>query len=56
MALGERDAERLDFFATQLGRLEGIADALVVAGRNVRLFPLPTMPWLAVEQRSASYS
>jgi hypothetical protein len=30
----------------QVGRLEGIADALVVAGRNVRLFPLPTVPWL----------
>lgn len=42
----ERDAERLDFFAMQLGRLEGIADALVVAGRNVRLFPLPEVPWL----------
>jgi hypothetical protein len=45
----ERDAERLDFFATQLGRLEGIADALVVAGRNVRLYPLPEMPWLAAQ-------
>jgi hypothetical protein len=42
----EREAERLDYFAMQVGRLEGIADALVVAGRNVRLFPLPTMPWL----------
>jgi hypothetical protein len=42
----ERDAERLDYFATMLGRLEGIADALVVAGRNVRLFPLPEAPWL----------
>jgi hypothetical protein len=42
----ERDAERMDYFAMQLGRLEGIADALVVAGRNVRLFPLPAMPWL----------
>jgi hypothetical protein len=30
----------------QVGRLEGIADALVVAGRNVRLFPLPAVPWL----------
>jgi hypothetical protein len=42
----EREAERLDYFAMQVGRLEGIADALVVAGRNVRLFPLPTVPWL----------
>ncbi len=54
--LGERDAERMDFFATQLGRLEGIADALVLAGRNVRLFPLPPMPWLAVERQAPSYS
>jgi len=46
--LGERAAERLDYFAMQLGRLEGIADALVVAGRNVRLFPLPAVPWVAV--------
>ena len=37
---------RLDYFATQLGRLEGIADALLIAGRNVRLFPLPALPWL----------
>jgi hypothetical protein len=43
----ERDAERLDYFAHQLGRLEGIADALLVAGRNVRLFPLPEAPWLS---------
>jgi len=43
----ERDDERLDYFATQLGRLEGIADALIAAGRNVRLYPLPTMPWLS---------
>lgn len=42
----ERGAERLDYFAMQVGRLEGIADALVVAGRNVRLFPLPEAPWL----------
>jgi hypothetical protein len=42
----EREAERLDYFAMQVGRLEGIADALVVAGRNVRLFPLPEAPWL----------
>jgi hypothetical protein len=46
----------MDFFATQLGRLEGIADALVLAGRNVRLFPLPPMPWLAVERSAPSYS
>ncbi|HEX4744625.1 MAG TPA: hypothetical protein VFW12_08145 [Candidatus Limnocylindria bacterium] len=46
--LDERAADRLDYFATQLGRLEGIADALVVAGRNVRLFPLPAVPWVAV--------
>jgi hypothetical protein len=46
--LEERAADRLDYFATQLGRLEGIADALVVAGRNVRLFPLPTVPWVTV--------
>ena len=37
---------RLDYFATQLGRLEGTADALLIAGRNVRLFPLPALPWL----------
>lgn len=43
--LDERGTERLDYFATQLGRLEGIADALVVAGRNVRLFRLPQMSW-----------
>ncbi|HEV8534496.1 MAG TPA: hypothetical protein VGR87_02085 [Candidatus Limnocylindria bacterium] len=42
----ERDAERMDYFAMQLGRLEGIADALAMAGRNVRLFPLPEVPWL----------
>ncbi|MDQ2913262.1 MAG: hypothetical protein M3T56_08410 [Chloroflexota bacterium] len=46
--LDERAADRLDYFATQLGRLEGIADALVVAGRNVRLFPLPNVPWVTV--------
>lgn len=50
--LDERAAERLDYFATQLGRLEGLADALVVAGRNVRLFRLPNVPWVSVgEQR-----
>jgi hypothetical protein len=46
--LETRGAERLDYFATQLGRLEGIADALILAGRNVRLFPLPAMPWMVV--------
>lgn len=46
--LDERSAERLDYFATQLGRLEGLADALVVAGRNVRSLPLPTVPWVRV--------
>lgn len=46
--LEERAADRLDYFAMQLGRLEGIADALVVAGRNVRLFPLPTVPWVTI--------
>ncbi len=46
--LDERAADRLDYFAMQLGRLEGIADALVVAGRNVRLFPLPTVSWVTV--------
>ncbi len=51
--LDERAAERLDYFATQLGRLEGIADALVVAGRNVRLFPLPIVPWVTVSQSAA---
>ncbi len=53
--LDERDAERLDYFATQLGRLEGLADALTLTGRNVRLFPLPPMPWLTMAQSAASY-
>ena len=53
--LNERGAERFDFFATQLGRLEGMADALILAGRNVRLFPLPPLPWVAAEQAAASY-
>lgn len=53
--LDERAAERFDFFATHLGRLEGMADALILAGRNVRLFPLPPLPWVAVEQTAASY-
>ena len=37
---------RLDYFASRIGRLEGLADALLIAGRNVRLFPLPALPWL----------
>lgn len=53
--LDERAAERFDFFATHLGRLEGMADALILAGRNVRLFPLPPMPWVAAERPAASY-
>ncbi len=40
--------ERLDHFAVQLGRLEGLADALLIAGRNVRLFPPPHVSWTAV--------
>ncbi len=46
--LEARGSERMDYFATQLGRLEGLADALIIAGRNVRLFPLPSMPWMVV--------
>lgn len=42
----ENGWRRLDYFATQLGRLEGLADALLIAGRNVRRFPLPSLPWL----------
>ena len=41
----EGAAERMDRFAVQLGRLEGLADALTIAGRNVRLFPPPHVPW-----------
>lgn len=41
-------AERVDHFAVQLGRLEGMADALLIAGRNVRLFPPPHIPWVSV--------
>ncbi len=52
--LDERAAERKDFFASHLGRLEGVADALILAGRNVRLFPLPPMPWVAAEGSVAS--
>ncbi|OGO70843.1 MAG: hypothetical protein A3H36_06175 [Chloroflexi bacterium RIFCSPLOWO2_02_FULL_71_16] len=44
----ERGAERMDYFAVQLGRLEGLADALMIAGRNVRLFPPPHVAWLPV--------
>ena len=53
--LDERGAERFDFFATQLGRLEGLADALIIAGRNVRLFPLPPLSWVASDRSAASY-
>jgi len=44
----EISAERLDQFAVQLGRLEGLADALLIAGRNVRLFPPPHISWVPV--------
>lgn len=44
----EGSAERMDHFAVQLGRLEGLADALQIAGRNVRLFPPPTIGWMPV--------
>ncbi|MBU6424146.1 MAG: hypothetical protein KGJ98_08205 [Chloroflexota bacterium] len=44
----EGSAARLDHFAVQLGRLEGMADALLIAGRNVRLFPPPHIPWMPV--------
>lgn len=44
----EDAAERLDHFAVQLGRLEGMADALLIAGRNVRLFAPPYIPWQPV--------
>ena len=37
---------RLDYFAAQIGRLEGLADALATAGRYVRRFPMPALPWL----------
>ena len=39
--LDESEDERRDYFATQLGRLEGIADLLILAGRDVRLFARP---------------
>lgn len=44
--IDESGWRRLDYFATQLGKLEGLADALAIVGRNVRLFPLPALPWL----------
>ena len=44
----EAASERMDRFAMQLGRLEGLADALLIAGRNVRLFPPPNIPWMPV--------
>lgn len=44
----EAAAERMDHFAVQLGRLEGMADALLIAGRNVRLFPPPNVAWMPV--------
>lgn len=44
----ETSAERMDHFAVQLGRLEGLADALLIAGRNVRLFPFPHIAWAPV--------
>lgn len=44
--IDESGWRRLDYFATQIGRLEGVADALVLSGRNVRLYPLPPLPWL----------
>jgi hypothetical protein len=44
----EATAERMDHFAVQLGRLEGMADALLIAGRNVRLFPPPYIPWMPI--------
>ena len=39
--LEESEDERRDYFATQLGRLEGIADVLIIAGRDVRLLARP---------------
>lgn len=47
--LEERSGERLDQFAMQIGRLEGLADALLLAGRNVRLFPVPDHRWEPAE-------
>lgn len=48
----EGSAERMDHFAVQLGRLEGMADALLIAGREVRLFPPPHIPWIPVAMRT----
>ena len=42
--LDQSEDERRDYFATQLGRLEGIADVLILAGRDVRLFWAPPAP------------
>lgn len=44
--IDESGWRRLDYFAAQIGRLEGLADALAIAGRNVRRFPMPALPWL----------
>lgn len=44
-AKSEAAAERLDRFAVQIGRLEGMADALSIAGRSVRLLPVPHLSW-----------
>src|SRR5207244_1784698 len=38
--LEARGAERLDYVASQLGRVVGIADATIRAGRNVRVSPV----------------
>jgi hypothetical protein len=46
----EGSAERMDHFAVQLGRLEGLADALLIAGRNVRLFPPPHVAWMPMTE------
>jgi hypothetical protein len=40
----------MDHFAVQLGRLEGLADALLIAGRNVRLFPPPHVAWMPMTE------
>ncbi len=45
--LDERGAERFDFFATELGRLEGRADRPILAGRKARMFPAAPGPWAA---------
>lgn len=46
--LEESEDERRDYFASQLGRLEGIADVLILAGRDVRLFGVPEPRGVAV--------